>query len=89
MGEAKRKKVLGVDGLGATGDFPRGKFRNDDEGGLRIAVGQKDNTIIVEFGKEVAWLGLDVQTAMGLANTLIRHARDVAKRTGQVVEVQL
>lgn len=63
--------------LGATGKFPRGKITENDEGELKIAIGVKDNTIIVDFGKQVCWLGLDKQSALELANILIKHANSM------------
>lgn len=61
--------------LGPTGDFPRGKFSADDDGALTIAVAHKDNTVIIRFGTEVSWIGLDADGAIGLAEVLIDHAR--------------
>ena len=61
--------------VGPTGDFPRGKFSADDEGELRIAVAHRDRTVIVNFGTKVAWIGLDADGAIGLAQALIDHAR--------------
>lgn len=63
--------------LGATNSFPRGKLNQHDEGGLRIAVGMKDKTIVIDFGKEVAWLGLDKDTALALADSLINWAQKI------------
>ncbi len=63
--------------LGATKNFPRGKFSSDDEGELRIAVGMKDKTIVIDFGKEVAWLGLDKDTALALADALVSWAQKI------------
>lgn len=67
--------------LGATGRFPRGRFARGDEGELRIAIGVRDKTVVIEFGKEVAWLGFDADTAEQLGNTLIRRAQEC--RTGK------
>lgn len=60
--------------LGATGDFPRGKLNEGDEGALQIAVYEQDKTIIIDFGKEVAWIGMDKATAKALANTILEKA---------------
>jgi hypothetical protein len=60
--------------IGPTGDFPRGKFNADDEGGLCFAVGHQDKTVIVNFGKPVKWIGLDANGAMELAELIIAHA---------------
>lgn len=56
--------------LGATGEFPRGKFCDEDEGGLRMAMAIRDKTIIVNFGKPVAWIGLDLESAEAFREAL-------------------
>ena len=63
--------------LGGTGDFPRGKFNADDEGGLQIAVYEKDKTVIVNFGKAIEWIGLDKATALALGNSIIEKANSI------------
>lgn len=62
--------------VGATGDHPQGKLNADDQGGLRMAVAaDKRNSVVrVDFGKPVAWLGLDKATALELAEKLRWHA---------------
>jgi hypothetical protein len=60
--------------LGATGEFPRGKFAADDEGQLRIAITTKDNTVIIHFGKEVAWIGMSKPEAKEFAKVISQHA---------------
>lgn len=59
-------------GLGATGKFPGGKITPDDEGELRLAVRAfpARGIVAVDFGKNVSWLGLDKETALGLAEIL-------------------
>lgn len=63
---------------GATGDFPQGKLNGDDQGGLRMAIGVKDGVIVVDFGKPVAWLGLDKATALALSDNLRKHASSLS-----------
>lgn len=60
---------------GATGEYPRGKFNADDEGGLAIGVARQDKTVIVNFGKPVAWLGLPKAEALAFADLIIQHAK--------------
>jgi hypothetical protein len=60
--------------LGGTGDFPRGKLNASDEGGLQLAIGVKDRTVIIDFGKSVVWLGLDKRTALQFAESIRKHA---------------
>jgi len=63
--------------LGATNTFSRGKVHESDEGDLRLAVYQKDGTVFVDFGKTTAWIGLDAQSARGLAEILTKHANAI------------
>lgn len=65
--------------IGATGSHPLGQLSADDQGGLRIAIAaDKLNGIVrVEFGKPVAWLGLNKQSALDLAAKLRWHAEKI------------
>lgn len=64
---------------GATGDMPHGKCNDDDQGGLRVAIGiDRSGVLRVDFGKPVAWLGLDKATALALADNIRKHAERMA-----------
>lgn len=56
--------------------YPRGKFNQDDEGALRIVVTHKDNTVLIDFGKTVSWVGMDKDTALKLAKSIEKHANE-------------
>jgi len=60
--------------LGATGQFPKGKMDQHDQGEIKIAICSKDNKVILAFGKEVAWIGFTKAEALNIAETLIKHA---------------
>lgn len=60
--------------LGATGKFPQGKLREDDEGEIRIAIGHQDGKVIMNFGKQTVWIGFDSRQARQVAASLIEHA---------------
>jgi len=60
---------------GATGDFPDGDLGRPedlppDEGGLAMAFTVYEGRLIIDFGKDVSWLGLDRATAEGLIQML-------------------
>lgn len=59
-----------------TGEFPRGKLDDSDEGALKIGIAyDKHNGIVrVDFGKPVAWLGLPPSEAINIARSLLHHA---------------
>ena len=60
--------------LGPTGNFPRGRLTPCDEGEIRIAVGSKDGTVVIDFGKPTAWVGFPPADARALAASLVKHA---------------
>lgn len=72
--ELRGFKTWMQDPRGATNRFPRGKFTKGDEGELRLAVYVKDGTVVMDFGKPVAWMGLDSVAAKQMAELLIKHA---------------
>lgn len=49
--------------LGATNTFPEGKLTEDDEGGIQFAVGVKDGQVCLDFGKPIAWIGMNPDEA--------------------------
>jgi hypothetical protein len=57
--------------------FSRGKLNDADEGDLQFRIAVKDKTIIVDFGKPVVWIGLDKETAVSLANILLKRAKEI------------
>jgi hypothetical protein len=75
--------------LGATGDYPEGKLTASDEGALQFAVGERDGNVIIDFGKPVAWIAMPPEQAAKFASALVRHAREVARQRGIVIELEL
>lgn len=63
---------------GATGEFPRGKIAPEDEGGIRFGVAADKGKVLLDFGKPVAWIGMDPEDAYALAETLKRKADEAA-----------
>lgn len=61
--------------FGATGKFPMGELDKTDEGEIAFGVTSHRGKVIINFGKPVAWLGMDARQAGALAATLIQHAQ--------------
>lgn len=61
---------------GPTGDFPKGKLRPDDEGGIAIAIMNRGGKIVMDFGKPTAWIGFDPVEARQMAEALLRNAAE-------------
>jgi hypothetical protein len=68
------------DKLGATGDYPKGKLNADDEGGLMVKISTEGDTVRVDFGKPIAWIGYDPDGAIEFASKLIDHAMELKTR---------
>jgi hypothetical protein len=60
--------------LGATGRFPQGQLTEHDEGEIQFQSGVVDRKVIVDFGQEVVWVGMDAAQARSLARALLKHA---------------
>ena len=63
--------------FGATGTFSRGKMHASDEGDLRIGITHTQSEVVINFGKEVAWIGLEPDLAEALANLILDHAKQL------------
>ena len=62
--------------LGATGQHPRGKLADGDEGEIQIAVGNdpKTRTVLLNFGKDISFIGFSPEQALEVAEALQKHA---------------
>ena len=69
-------------GLGPTGDYPEGKFREDDEGGLLMAVGHMEGKVVVAFGHGIEWLALPPEKAIEFGHVVIDHAHKLITKKG-------
>ena len=70
---------------GALGDFPEGKLTKTDEGAIQFAIGEKDGKVVLDFGTPVHWVGMTPQQAAEFASTLLKRAREVARKNGETV----
>lgn len=61
--------------LGATGNFPQGKLDETDEGELRMAIFEKNGEIIIDFGKDLSWVGFGKEEATQLGELLIKKSK--------------
>lgn len=57
--------------------YPRGKLSDDDEGAVRIAIGVRDKTLVIDFGKDLSWIGMGKAEAIEFANAIIKRAEEL------------
>lgn len=43
-------------------EYPDGKLNNSDEGQLRMRVYKENGRVMIDFGKDLSWLGFDKKT---------------------------
>lgn len=60
--------------------YPRGKYTEDDEGEITFAIAAdpRNRKVVIQFGKPVAWLGLDPEDAEALGRMLITKAHEAS-----------
>jgi hypothetical protein len=66
--------------FGSTGDFPRGKLSETDQGGLNVGIAVLDRTLVINFGTPIVWIGLDYHSAVQFAETILKRAEDIAPK---------
>jgi hypothetical protein len=73
FGLAKKRISMSKSRSGPTGGFPRGRLSAADEGELQIAIRSDaaTRTVVIDFGKDVSWLGMNTATARALAEKLL------------------
>jgi len=70
-------KVANSEGFGETKNFPEGKLTEYDEGEIKFGVTTKDEKVILNFGKPIAWIGMTRDQAKGLGRLLINRANGI------------
>lgn len=73
------KKLVKEMQLGATKKFTDGKLNPQDEGEIKIAFGEENGRVVINFGKPVAWIGFTPEQAMELAAALMKHSNSAAE----------
>ncbi len=63
--------------FGATGMYPQGHLNDDDEGELRLGIGQSEGKVIINFGKSITWIAFDADQAIEIAGTILVEARKI------------
>lgn len=62
---------------GPSGEFPRGKLKDDDQGELTIAIGVRERTLIIDFGPTMGWIGMDKKAALEFGSQIINRAMEI------------
>ena len=70
---------------GPTGRFPEGKLAEQDEGEIKMIVGNhRDESgrtkVVIDFGKPIRWVGMNAQQALDVAVMLQKHAREILRK---------
>jgi hypothetical protein len=69
------------------GEFPDGKLNPSDEGALAVMIGHEGQSVVMRFPKPVACIGFTPEQALGIAETLISHARKLGLSVPLVLRI--
>ena len=60
--------------------YSEGRLKPSDDGDIAFAIAadREKGVVILDFGKQVSWLGMRPKDAVALAEKLIEKAREVA-----------
>jgi hypothetical protein len=83
----EQRKVMSEAMAKLLGEFPDGKLNTNDEGALAVMIGVEGKSIVIRFPKPVAWIGFTPEQALGIAQSLIEHARKVGLSIPLVLRV--
>lgn len=79
----KEKTGTISDELGSTGSYPNGKLNSNDEGEISIGITKSNGTVVIDFGKQVHWIGFTTAQAIGIGEALIKRAKEIIKDLDQ------
>lgn len=71
------------------GEYPNGKLNDQDEGALAMMISSEPGIVKVQYPKPVSWIAFSPEEAIGLAQSLLEHARKAAKGAGQIITISL
>lgn len=57
------------------GEYPAGRLNGNDSGALAMGVGIESGKVVLQFPKPIAWIGMTPDEAIGLAEILMKNAR--------------
>lgn len=63
--------------LSATMPYPDGIISPDDEGELKIACYLRSGKVVIDFGKEVSWIGFDKQSLAAFVAGLTQKLKEL------------
>ena len=62
------------------GEYPDGKLNEHDAGAIAMAVVTENGRVKLVFPKLVSWVGFTADEAIGLAELIIKHARNCGSK---------
>lgn len=69
------------------GEFPDGRLNPADEGAVSVAIGRQAGKVVMQFPKNLNWIGFTADQAIDIANSLIEHARKAGSKKPLTVKI--
>lgn len=69
------------------GEFPNGRLNANDQGAVAVGIGHDNGVVTMQFPKNLNWIGFTPEQAIGIAETLVHHARQCGCKTPLTIKV--
>lgn len=69
------------------GEFPAGRLNPADEGAVSVGIGHQGGKVVMQFPKNLNWIGFTPDQAIAIASTLIHHARECGSKAPLTIQV--
>lgn len=57
------------------GEFPDGRLNAQDEGAIPLGISHQNGKVVIQFVRNLNWIGFTPEQAIEIAEILIQHAR--------------
>jgi len=57
------------------GEFPHGRLNAQDEGAIPLGISHQNGKVVMQFARNLNWIGFTPEQAIEIAEILIQHAR--------------
>jgi hypothetical protein len=69
------------------GEFPDGRLNPHDEGAIPVMLGHENGRVVMQFPRNLNFIGFTPDQAIGIAEILIQHARTCGSAKPLTVKV--
>ncbi|MHB1328003.1 MAG: hypothetical protein ACYC2K_07360 [Gemmatimonadales bacterium] len=69
------------------GEFPAGRLNPQDDGAVAVGIGHQSGKVVMQFPKNLNWIGFTPDQAIDIAQSLVEHARQCGSKKPLTLKV--